>query len=254
MDHLSCSQINLYLHCPLKYKFHYIDGLPKPFKPSGLAFGGSIHAALAWLHKQRMDGNNVPLQKLLRIFDADWYAQKLDTEIRYKNGEADTRLMFMAKEMLSLYFNQPYKKPVGAEVPFVLPLVNLSTGERLDINLEGFIDLIEKDDTITEFKTSAQAMNLRDIEDHLQLTAYSYAYQMLYQKPPRLLKLIDFVKTKRPRVITLEADAKKLDYQRFFYLAGQVLKGIRRQVFFPRKSFMCKDCEYAGPCKAWRGN
>jgi len=254
MDHLSCSQMNLYMQCPLKYKFLYIDGLPKPFKPSGLAFGGSIHAALAWLHKQRMNGNNVSQERLLRIFDADWYAQKLDTEIRYKNGEANTRLTVMAREMLSLYFNQPYKKPVGAEVPFVLPLVNLSTGERLDINLEGFIDLIEKDDTIVEFKTSAQTMKLSDIDNHLQLTAYSYAYEMLYQKPPKLLKLIDFVKTKRPRVITLEANAKKLDYQRFFYLARQVLKGIRRQVFFPRKSFMCKDCEYAEPCRAWRGN
>jgi len=254
MDHLSCSQMNLYMQCPLKYKLLYIDGLPKPFKPSGLAFGGSIHAALAWLHKQRMNGNDVPLRKLLRIFDADWYAQRLDTEIRYKNGEANTRLTIMAKEMLSLYFNQSYKKPVGAEVSFVLPLVNLSTGEKLDINLEGFIDLIEKDDTITEFKTSAQAMNLRDIEDHLQLTAYSYAYEMLYQKTPRLLKLIDFVKTKRPRIITLETDAKKLNYQRFFYLASQILRGIRSGIFFPRKSFMCKDCEYAGPCKAWRGN
>jgi len=254
MDHLSCSQMNLYLQCPLKYKFLYIDGLPKPFKPSGLAFGGSIHSALAWLHKQRMNGNDVSIDKLYRIFDADWYAQKIDTNIHYKNGETDTRLAIMAKEMLSLYFVRPHRKVLGAEVPFTVPLVNTDTGEKLDINLEGFIDLIEKDDTITEFKTSAQAMNLRDIEDHLQLTAYSYAYQMLYQKPPRLLKLIDFVKTKRPRVITLEADAKKLDYQRFFYLASQILNGIRHKVFFPRQSFMCKDCEYAGHCKAWRGN
>ena len=254
MDHLSCSQINLYLQCSLKYKFLYLDNLPKPFRPSGLAFGGSIHAALAWLHKQRMNGNNVSLQNLLRIFDADWYAQKLDTDIHYKNGEAETRLTIMAREMLSLYLNQPYQKPVGAEVPFVLPLVNLSTGERLDINIEGYIDLIEKDNTITEFKTSNQAMNSGDLDDHLQLTAYSYAYQMLYQRPPRLLRMIDFVKTKKPRIVTLETEAKKLDYPRFFYLARQILKGIKSRVFFPRPSFMCKDCEYAKPCKAWQGN
>jgi putative RecB family exonuclease len=232
----------------------YIDGLPKPFRPSGLAFGGSIHAALAWLHKQRMNGNNVQLEKLLKIFDADWYAQKLDTEIRYKNGEAESKLTVLGKEMLSLYFNQPYKKPVGAEVPFVLPLVNLSTGERLDINIEGYIDLIEKDDTITEFKTSNQAMNQNDVDDHLQLTAYSYAYQMLYQRPAKLLKLIDFVKNKRPRIITLEVDREKIDYPRFFHLAKCVLKGIRSRIFFPRASFMCKDCEYAEPCKVWKDN
>lgn len=254
MDHLSCSQMNLYLQCPLKYKFLYIDNLPKPFRPSGLAFGGSIHAALAWLHKQRMNGNNVRLQMLLKIFDADWYAQKLDTEIHYKNGEADTRLTVMARELLTLYFNQRYNKPVGAEVPFTLPLVNISTGEKLDVNLEGYIDLIESNDTIAEFKTSNQAMNRSDLDDHLQLTAYGYAYEILYRRAPKLLKLVDFVKTKRPRIITLETDAKKLNYQRFFYLSCQILKSIRARVFFPRSSFMCKDCEYAKPCKAWQGN
>jgi len=30
-DHISVSQINLFLMCPLKYRFSYIDGLPKLF-------------------------------------------------------------------------------------------------------------------------------------------------------------------------------------------------------------------------------
>ena len=126
MDHLSSSQMNLYLQCPLKYKFLYIDKLPKPFKPSGLAFGSIIHSALSWLNKQRMDGNKVSLEKLFKILDADWYAQKIDTKIRYKKGETETRLVVLAKEMLSLYFNQPYQKPMAVELHFVLPLVNLS--------------------------------------------------------------------------------------------------------------------------------
>jgi CRISPR/Cas system-associated exonuclease Cas4 (RecB family) len=235
MDHLSCSQINLYLQCPLKYKFLYIVKLPKPFRPSGLAFGGSIHAALAWLHKQRLNGNNISLEKLLKIFDADWYAQKLDKDIHFKNGETENKLTVMGKEMLSLYFN-------------------LSTGERLDMNIEGYIDLIEKDDTIVEFKTSNQAMNQNDADDHIQLTAYSYAYQMLYQRPAKLLKLIDFVKAKRPRIVPLEVNSDKVDCERFFYLAKQVLKGIKTRVFFPRASFMCKDCKYGESCRTWQGN
>jgi putative RecB family exonuclease len=93
-------------------------------------------------------------------------------------------------------------------------------------------------------------MNAGDLDDHLQLTAY----QMLYQRPAKLLKLIDFVKNKRPRIIALEVDREKLDYPRFFYLARQLLKGIRTKLFFPRSSFMCKDCEYAEPCRVWKGN
>jgi putative RecB family exonuclease len=242
------------MQCSLKYKFLYVDKLPKPFKPSGLAFGGSVHAALAWLHTQRMNGNNVSLEKLLRIFEADWYAQKLDTRFCYRNGETENKLVVMARQMLSLYFNRPYQKPLGAEVAFVLPIVNLSTGEQLDVNLEGYIDLIEGNDTIIEFKTSSQAMNAKDLQDHLQLAAYSYAYEMLNRKPPKRLKLIDFVKTKRPRILTLEVARDKVDCERFFYLASQVLKGIRTKVFFPHTSFMCKDCEYAEPCRTWQGS
>lgn len=253
LDHLSCSQINLYLQCSLKYKFQYIDDLPKPFKSSGLAFGSSIHSAINWFHKERMNGNGVTLERLYRIFDADWYAQTLDTKILYKNGEQEINLILLAKEFLRLYFNQPHKEIKGTEVPFTVPLVNLSTGEEIDIAFEGFFDLIEADDTIVEFKTSAQTMGQDDADDHLQLTAYAYAYEMLYHKPPRLLKIIDFVKNKKPKMVELKTERKKEDHQRFFHLAGQVLRGIRQQVFFPRQSFMCKDCEFEGDCKGWGG-
>lgn len=254
MDHLSSSQINLYLECSLKYKFQYIDKIPKPFKPSGLALGSTIHSTLSWFHKEKMNGNNVSLERFYRIFDADWYSQKLDNEIRYKDGEAEMKLVFMAKEMLGLYLYNPIKEIKGTEVPFVVPLINPSNGRSLGISLEGFIDLIEKDDTIVEFKTSSQTMNSGDIEDYLQLTAYSYAYEILYQRPPKLLKVINFVKTKKPKMNVLETKRNKTDYQRLFYLAGQVLKGIKSQIFFPRQSFWCKDCEYDMYCKAWGGN
>jgi len=254
MDHISCSQMNLYLNCSLKYKFNYIDKLPKPFKSSGLAFGSSLHAALAWLHENRMRGNDVPVDKLYKIYNADWYAQKLNTEISYKDGENEARLSIMAKELLSLYYVKPQVKPKGAEVAFTIPLVNKETGETLDVPLEGFIDLIENDNTITEFKTSAQKMNGDTVNDHLQLTAYSYAYEVLYNRQPTRLKIVDFVKTKKPKIITLQTEVDKLDYQRFFHLASGIIKGIKSGVFFPKKSFMCKDCEFSEPCKSWKGN
>jgi putative RecB family exonuclease len=254
MDHLSSSQINLYLQCSLKYKFQYIDGIPKPFKPSGLALGSAIHSTLSWFHKERMNGNQVSLKRLYKIFEADWYSQKVDTEIKYKTGEAEIKLIIMAKEMLGLYFQQSPKEVKGTEVPFVIPLIDPSNGKSLGINLEGFIDLIEKDDTIVEFKTSTQTINPGDIGDYLQLTAYSYAYEILYQKPPKLLKVVNFVKTKKPKMVVLETKRTKADYQRLFYLASQVLKGIKHQIFFPRPSFWCKDCEYEKYCKNWGGS
>jgi len=251
MEYLSNSQINLYSQCSLKYKFQYVDLLPKPFKPSGLALGSTTHSALSWLNKERMNGNNVTLERLYKIFDADWYSQKVDTEIRYKDGEEEMKLAILGKEMLSLYFPKPYKAVKGAEVPFVVPLVNPQTGQGLGIDLEGVIDLVEVDDTITEFKTSAQLIDPKEVNSNLQLTIYSYAFEILAHKPPKLLRVVNFVKTKKPKMITIETKRCKADYQRFFSLASQVLKGIQNRIFFPRTGFWCKDCEYAEPCQTW---
>ena len=254
LSHLSNSQINLYTQCSLKYKFQYIDEIPRPFKASGLALGSVIHSALSWLNKERMNGRNAPLDRLYRIFDADWYSQKVDTEIRYKDGEEEMKLTVLGKEMLGLYFPKPYREIKGTEIPFVVPIVNPQTGQRLPIDLEGVIDLIEEDDTITEFKTSAQMIDPKEVDNYLQLTIYSYAFETLTQRPPKLLKVVNFVKTKKPKMLAHETKRSKADYERLFFLAGHVLKGIRSQVFYPRTGFWCKDCEYGGLCKDWKGN
>ncbi len=253
-EYLSSSQINLYLLCSLKYKFNYIDKLPKPFRPSALAFGSAIHSAISWLHKEQMSGNSITLEKLHKIFSADWYVQKSDLEVRFKYGEVEGNLLVMAKEILGLYFQNPIKEVKGSEVPFSVPLIDPASGKELGINLDGFIDLIEADDTIVEFKTSAQTMYPGDVHQHLQLTAYSYAYEMLNHKPPKKLKIIDFVKNKKPKMLTFETKRDKADHQRFIRIASRVLDGIKHEVFIPKQTFMCKDCEYEGPCKGWGRN
>jgi len=251
IDHLSSSQINLYLQCALKYKYAYIDRLPKPFRPSALVFGGALHSALAWLHQERMKGNGVSTDRLFRIFEADWYSQTVDTDIRYKDGEEEMKLVVMGKEMLGLYFRQPAGKIKGAEVPFIVPLANPVTGEDLGVNLEGFFDLVEVGDTIVEFKTSAQALSPNDIRAQLQLTAYGYAFELLYGRSPRAFKVVNFVKNKKPRIELLDTSRGKSHYETFLLIAEQVLRGIRSEIFFPRPGFWCKDCEYANICPIW---
>ncbi len=51
----------------------------RPFIPAGLAFGGALHSAIAWLNQKRMKANPVSLDCLYRVFEADWYAQKAET-------------------------------------------------------------------------------------------------------------------------------------------------------------------------------
>ena len=85
-----------------------------------------------------------------------------------------------------------------------MPLANPANGEQLEVNLEGFFDLITADDSIVEFKTSGKTMTSRDADNHLQLTGYSYAYEALFHRPARSLKIVDLVKTRKPKMVVLE--------------------------------------------------
>ena len=154
-DHLSVSQINLYSLCSLKYRFQYIDGLPKPFRPAALAFGSSVHAALSWYHDQVAKGNGtdegVTLEKVCKIFDADWYAQTLDTKILFDRGQTAAGLAALARELLGRYLVRPQTQIKASEVHFTVPLIDPVSGEQLEVNLEGYFDLLTTDDGIVEF-------------------------------------------------------------------------------------------------------
>ncbi len=253
MDHLSSSQINLYLLCALKYKYQYIDQLPKPFRPSALAFGSAFHSALAWLHQQKAEGKSVKIEMLHRIFDSDWYCQKLDKEIKFKAGERESNLISIGKEFLNLYLENNHVEVQDYEVPFRIPLKHPTNGKNLGINLEGFIDLLEKGHSIVEFKTSAQSMNINDVHHNIQLSAYGYAYQVLNHKEAQSFKIINFVKGRKPKMIVLETQRNPKDYISFFYIASEVLKGIKANVFPPKYGFWCRDCEYGSICPIKKG-
>ncbi|MCZ7601652.1 MAG: PD-(D/E)XK nuclease family protein [Melioribacteraceae bacterium] len=248
MDHLSVSQINLYLLCGLKYKFQYIDNLPRPFRSSALVMGSAFHSTLAYYHQQKKDGNDVSHETLYRIFDSDWYAQTIDTEIRYKEREQELTLKSQGKEFLNLY-TLDFKGEVEAyEVPFRIPIILSSNGTQHTIPFEGFIDLVETHDTLVEFKTSGQTMSAHDVHTHLQLTAYSYVYQTLHRKLPQKIKLINFVKGRKPKMVTFETKREQQDFEAFLYVVRKVVEGIQSEVFIPHQGYWCKDCEYASHC------
>ena len=163
-------------------------------------------------------------------------------------------LLLKGKEILNLYLSEPMQKIVAAEYPFEVPLIHPETGERLDVPIQGIIDVIEEGDTIGEFKTAAKAMDIQNLLNNLQLTVYAYAYQMLFRKEAKSLKIINFIKNKNPKIEVLETNRGQKDFTRLFYLAREVLTGIRSNIFFPRFSFLCSDCEYGNYCRDWQGN
>ena len=250
-DHISVSQINLYLMCPLKYRFNYIDKLPKPFRPADLAFGSAIHAAVEWWHKNRKNGTGPEWQDVARIFEADMQAQAMET-LKFKDGDSLESHLEKGRQLLAVYLRDYKGFGIRAvELPFRVPLVNLETGESLKLPLDGYIDLIEADDTVVELKTAARIFDPISITQHLQLSAYAYAFGWLYKRKPNL-RIDILTKTKNPALHSFEVNRDKDSLVRFFHIAKGVLKAIQEGHFYPNEGWQCPGCEYFDVCQRWR--
>lgn len=251
-DHISVSQINLYLMCPLKYRFTYIDQLPKAFKAAELAFGSAMHSAIEWWHKERQSGRLREWSEVAGIFESDMHAQGVG-EIRFKNGDDLAALIEKGRELVAVYLKE-YKggAPQAVEQAFRVPLVDLETGERLSLPLDGYFDLIEEGDVVVELKTAARVYDITTLTQHLQLTAYAYAFQFLRKRSPNL-RIDILTKTKKPLLYSIEVARNQNSMVRFVHLAKYVIEGIRAGQFYPNAGWQCPSCEYFEVCQKWRG-
>ena len=253
IDHLSASQITVYLDCSLKYRYNYIDRLPKPFRASGLALGSAIHAAVEWFHNIWAAGQEVDLESVCDIFEADWYAQTLEP-IRYKKGENSEGILDLGRDLLKAYYEHaPRENVLQTEFAFELPLTDPENDDLLEVPLVGFIDKIEAGDVVVDLKTWSRMISRNDLDGNLQLSAYAYAYRMLHGKIPRL-RLDVLLKTKTPRFEQLETSRTEADCRIFFQLCKSVYAGICKGVFLPNPGWKCTDCEYRPVCWFWNKN
>jgi putative RecB family exonuclease len=248
----SLSQVSAYLGCPLKYRFQYVDKIPRPWRASALAFGSSVHAAVEWFHRERLAGRTPDLTETLRVFDADWYAQNVDPLV-FSERESKDSLAEKGRAMLQLYVESVNGvKPMAVEQPFELDLADPETGELLDVRLRGVIDLVEEGETLVDLKTAGRTLEQGGLERHLQLSTYALAFFLLHGSIPRL-RLDMLLKTSKPRLERHETSRTVEDLGWTARLIQQVALAIQTEHFFPNPSWRCSECEYFAHCQRWRG-
>ncbi len=249
---LSVSQVNAYLGCPLKYRFQYVDKIPRPWRVAAMAFGTSAHAAVEWFHKERLAGRTPEIEAVIRVFDADWYAQNVEPLV-FPERESKDSLAEKGRAMLHLYVESANGvKPLAVEQPFELDLADPETGEVLDVRLRGIIDLVEEGDVLVDLKTAGRTLESGGLERHLQLSTYALAFFLLHGSIPKL-RLDMLLKTVKPR---LERHSTTRSIEELGWTARlirEVSLAIETEHFFPDPSWRCTECEYFAHCQQWRG-
>ena len=158
-DHLSYSQLNTYLTCPLRYKLHYVEQIPPAFKSAALAFGSAIHEAVGAFYHQHLLGDSLRVDQMLDVYREAWQNGD-ESEIRFFNGDDADSLREKAERMLAAFHESfdPSISVLGVEEFFEFQIEGMPP-------FCGYIDLIEQSEagqiTVADLKTAARKPDKR---------------------------------------------------------------------------------------------
>lgn len=168
MRPLSHSSISLYLQCPLKYKFRYIDGLKE--KPrSFLSFGKSVHNALEYFFDSKFPVAP-EFKDLIGYYEKNWIKEG------YKDADEESKYFENGKLVLKDFYDKhikTYKRPLAVE-----HTINFEVG---DIKVVAVIDRIDKigdkSVEVIDYKTNKDPFSLSHLREEPQLSMYQLAIE-----------------------------------------------------------------------------
>lgn len=237
---LSASDLDLYLTCPLKYKFGRVFGIPQ--EPTiNQRFGILIHNVLERFHKDGGADAEDGLERLMGLFEAGWR--------RSGFGSSDDELQFRdrAREAMRLYWERESVaegEPIWLERKFDIrigPHHVRGRVDRVDRLADGSHELID-------YKTGERKSEA-DLASDLQLALYRLAAREAWDLEvgsASYYYVLDGDKVAAP----IRPD----DAERVERTVLEVGEGVLGQDFEPRPSAtVCGWCDYRLICPAAEG-
>ena len=234
---LSASDLDLYLTCPLKYKFARVFGIPQ--EPTiNQRFGILIHNVLERFHKEEAEADEDGLQRLMSLFEAGWR--------RSGFGTTDDELQFRdrAREAMRLYWEREMEsegRPVWLERKF-----DIQIGEH---HVRGRVDRVDRlpggEHELIDYKTGERKSEA-ELESDLQLALYRLAAREAWELEARSGSYYYVLDAEKVAAPTKPDDAERVERT-----VLQVGEGILGQDFEPRPSAtVCGWCDYRLICPA----
>jgi DNA helicase-2/ATP-dependent DNA helicase PcrA len=234
---LSASDLDLYLTCPLKYKFRRVFGIPE--EPTiNQRFGILVHNVLERFHKEAAEGEEDGVERLMDLFEAGWR--------RSGFGTSDDELQFRdrARNAMRLYWEREQEsegEPVWLERKF-----DIRIGPH---HVRGRIDRVDRlpdgSHELIDYKTGERKSEAA-LENDLQLALYRLAAREAWE--------IEAGKGSYYYVLDAEkvaAPTKPDDAERVERTVLAVGEGVLGQDFEPRPApTTCSWCDYRLICPA----
>jgi DNA helicase-2/ATP-dependent DNA helicase PcrA len=231
---LSATDLDLYLSCPLRYKFARVFGIPTP-KTVNQRFGILIHDLLERFHR---DGGQASADQLVATMEAGWEKAGLEDsadEIQFRERARGALARYCEAEA------SVQSEPLWLERKFELDLGPYRvTGrvDRVDRRPDGEIELID-------YKTGA-AVDPERLGGDVQLTLYRLAAERAWGVDPSVLTYYYVMEPAR-----VEVESGPEDLERVERTVAEVGEAILAQDFEPTPSpSTCAWCDFRTVCPA----
>jgi len=262
---VSPSRINTVWRCGYVYLFRYTDFL----QPGGLIIppgtaailGKSFHHSAEHNYRYKFESRqDAPLQDVLDAFSTQ-YEEQMKDDVFWTSKERSTGIEKVRGQVkdsgisVTEYYHKtcaPQVQPKIIETEVYMPIHYQDGLWRSDFGMHGFIDLVDENDIIVDYKTTGKAV--ADIKaDHLRQLAY---YTMMYRhegERERGIRLDYVVKTKTPQVLPFQRTITPNVYNWALFMLHTALDTIKREAFLPNtESYLCSPdwCGYFNLCPA----
>jgi hypothetical protein len=258
--YISVSQIKTWLRCPRQYVLHYVRGIEPAFIPTALAFGSAFHEAAAALYLEaKTTGEPLRLEYVNDVFRDAWdQASSGPVPLQADEDGEDNSDELASKgiAMLAVFHEYAVDALVhqvveSVEQPFAVSIFDPDSGEVLEEQLVGTVDLVVREGdrrVIVEQKTAARRYGPDQLRYDIQPTAYKLAARLGGTGAVGVRYQV-VTKTKKPTLQVEDVSRDAKDEDDLLRTVLGVLRSIDAGVDFPIRGAQCRTCPYAHGCK-----
>jgi len=245
-DYISHNQIRLYQSCPKKYFFSYIEEISVPISDK-IFIGMVFHAAAEEYFKQQMEGQPpATSHDLAQIFREKFSRMQTENQVCWVASPEQA-------EKRGLAFFHHFSREIAPHIDPLMVEKELEVDiPSLSVRLRGIIDLVEKDFSITDFKTTTSRWSKERIKSsYLQMVIYKYLFEKSFGNAISDLK-IHIIYSKDANGIKNQLIVRKasdFEFDRMLEIIRYVTENISNRVFYKNESYFCGFCEYAEICR-----
>jgi CRISPR/Cas system-associated exonuclease Cas4 (RecB family) len=239
---LSPSAVSCFMECSAKWFYRRVLQLPET-RGSALVIGSAVHEALTTNFRQKIEtGEDLPTAGVQAVC-RDSFERQLDEGATLAEGEDPYELAELADGLVSCVMADaaPMIQPAAVELP-VEGLVG-------DVPVRGYVDLLDVDGNIVDFKTASKKPE--GVRDSHRLQVATYALVTPQASGRAAVHTVTKTKTIRHYVDSIAVSDADVKYTERMYsiVRDQMASGL---VAPNRSSHLCSRqyCSFADRCTA----